>query len=159
MACEEVGLIVHQRRTQYLRRRAGDFRILRINASPAGIPREEKPPDQCFAAIEIQAVVRVDGRWSERVGIRATTHDKHLNSEGQFIDPFCQENAVMKGRTIPTTLGMTWADNPGVALLDLTAELMKVLKERDLVRAALGRGEQGPWKFAKSRWVKGSSTH
>jgi hypothetical protein len=123
------------------------------------MPREEKPPDQCFTALEIQAVVRVDGRWSERVGIRATTHDKHLNSEGQLIDPFCKENAAMKGRTIPIILGMTWADNPGVAFSDLTAELMEVVKERDQVRAALARGEQGPWQFARSRWVKGGSTH
>jgi hypothetical protein len=78
--------------------------------------------------------------------------------EGQLIDPFCKDNAAMKGRTIPIIHGMTWADNPGVALSDLTAELIAVVKERDLVRAALARGEQGPWKFARSKWVKGCST-
>ena len=59
----------------------------------------------------------------------------------------------MHGRTIPVVEGMTWEEHPGVALSDLAAELMDVVKERSLVQEALARGEQGPWRFPRSTWM------
>jgi hypothetical protein len=141
VACEEAGLIVHQRRTYYHRRDDGDLRFLLVSASPRGVPRQEKPPDLCFTAVEIEAIVGVDGRC-EGVGINSTTHDRQLTPEGNLIDPLWKENATMNGRA-------------GVALSDLTAELMNLVKERTLVQEALARGERGPWQFAKATWNKG----
>jgi hypothetical protein len=141
MACEEAGLVVHQRTTHYHRRDDGDLRFLLVSASPPGVPRQEKPPDLCFTAVEIEAIVGVDGRC-EGVGINSTTHDRQLTREGNLIDPYCKENATMNGRA-------------GVALSDLTAELMNLVRERTFVQAALARGERGPWEFAKSTWKKG----
>ena len=131
VACEEAGLVVHRRRTFDQHLEDGDFRIIEVNASP--------PPDLCFAAIQIEATVGADGRWSGRVGIRSATQDK--------------ENAIMHGRTIPVVQGMTWEEHPGVALSDLTAQLMDVVKERSLVQEALAKGEQGPWRFPRSTWM------
>jgi hypothetical protein len=141
MACEEAGLIVHQRRTYFHHRDDGDFRFLLVSASPPGVPRQAKPPDLCFTAVEIEAIVGVDGRC-EGVGIKSTTQNLQLTPEGDLIDPLCKDNATMNGRT-------------GVALSDLTAELMDVANERCLVQNALAKGEQGPWEFAKSRWKRG----
>jgi hypothetical protein len=149
MACGEAGLVIHQKRTSLQRRDYGAFRVILVSASPVDLPKEEIGP------IAIETIVGVDGSWPERVGVRASTHDRHLDTEGQLIDPFYKDNAFMGRRTMPVLQGMTWEEHPGVALSDLTGELMDVVKERELVRAALASGEQGPWEFARSMWKKG----
>jgi hypothetical protein len=138
VACEEAGLVVHRRCTSDQHLEDGDFRIIEVSTSPPGVSVQQTHPDLC-SVIQIETTVGVDGQWSRRVGIRSAIQDK--------------DNAIMHGRTIPVVEGMTWEEHPGVALSDLAAELMDVVKERSLVQEALARGEQGPWRFPRSTWM------
>ena len=43
MACQEAGLVVHQRSTSLQHRDYGDFRVLRVDASPPDMMKEDAP--------------------------------------------------------------------------------------------------------------------
>jgi hypothetical protein len=139
-ACEEVGLVVHKKMTR-LGGPENNYRAVFVWASSSGVPIQKESSGLCFTSFELRAVVGVDGRWTERVEIIASTQDVHLDSEGLLIDPFYRDAALMRLRAVP--------------LSDLASELMDVVRERKLVQDALAKGEQGPWTFTKSTWVKG----
>jgi hypothetical protein len=128
-ACQDAGLFV--------RRKLTDPRSVLVVASISPIGKKFWITGPW---INVTATVGADGRWDERVEIRAVTYKVHPDIAALSSDPFFKHNATMIARV--------------VALADLTSELMDVARQLRLAQDALGRGEQGPWHFAEATWVR-----